>query len=779
MKIEDSILTNLNDEDIRELHELEDGTSVYEIGPSQEEEAEEPDSFYGNLAGTVVSDSSLKKLSVFLLEAIDKDREASEKWMKTLKKVKEYLGFDVEDLKSSPFKEATRTFDTTLSNALIRYYANIRSELLPNAGPVGYRLKGYPTEELEEKGEKARDFLNNHLLRVDKDFYPNYERFLMHLGFDGSSCRKIYLDKALNRPISRFIPAEDFIIDADCNSISDSQRITHILHLSKRDILLNQQNGTYRNVDLPYLKTMENTDEVLKNESNFEKKDVDLSVYEKRSLFPIYECHVYLNLDDFSDRKDIDEKSIPLPFIVILDPNSKEILSICRNWREEDPNKNRINYFVLYNYLIGFGIRGLGLAHMLGSNAISLTTILRELIDAGKFQNLPGGLRKQGASKQQQNNIVIGPGEFVQVDTFGEDLEKVFMPLPYSGPSQALSALSDRVITQTKELGATGELGMLDSREAIAPSTLIMALENNNKIQSVISESIHCSFNQELQLIYDIFKNTLDDDFSEYINGKEITLNDFVDEIEIIPVSNPSSNSTIHKLVRAQSMLETAMMAPDQHNMYEVFKYNYKAQGIPETEIDRILPDPTNSETEEVLAMDPLTENLNILAGKPVQAAKWQDHPSHKLIHGLWAEQNADKPEVQAAIVAHIKEHEAMEYLVQMEQILGYELPPLQELMNPEVQNHIAFTIAQNINQTMDANAPPAPIDPNQLIIADIQQKEKQAEIQERIANMKAETDVFKTQMDFEKHKAKIESEEDIAILKAETELTRQEMQNG
>jgi hypothetical protein len=779
MKTQEDVLADLDDQDIRELYELEDGTSVYEIGPPEKEEVEEEGSFYRNLAGTVVKDSALKKLSVFLLEAISKDVDASDKWIKSLKKVKEYLGFDVEDLKNSPFKEATRTYDTTLANALLKYYAHIRSELLPNTGPVGYRLNGNTSEDLEEKGEKVRDFLNNYLLRVDKAFYADYERFLLHLGFNGSSCRKIYYDKFLNRPMARFITAEDFIIDADCNSINDSQRITHVLHLSKRDILLNQQNGIYRDVELPFLKTMETSDEVLKNESSTEKENVDLSVYEKRSLFPIYECHVYLNLDDFNDSNNIDENSIPLPFIVIIDPNSKEILSICRNWKEQDPNKERINYFVLYNLMAGFGIRGLGFAQMLGSNAISLTTILRELIDAGKFQNLPGGLRKQGASKQQQNNIVIGPGEFVQVDTFGEDLEKVFMPLPYSGPSQALSALSDRVIEQTKELGATGELGMLDSREAIAPSTLIMALENNNKIQNVISESIHCSFNQELQLIYDIFKQTLDDDFSEYVNGREITINDFVDEIEIIPVSNPSYNSTIHKLVRAQSMLETAMMAPDQHNMYEVFKYNYKAQGIPETEIDKILPDPAAELSEEILPLDPVTENLNIAAGKPVKAAKWQDHASHELMHGIFAEQNADKPELQAEALAHIKEHQAMRYLIQMEQILGYELPSLEELTDPEVQNHIAFTLAQNINQTVDENTPPPPIDPNQLILADIQQKEKQAEVQERIANMKAETDVFKTQMEFEKSKAKIESEEDIAVLRAETELIKQGIQNG
>lgn len=776
--IYNNILANLDDEDIRELEELEDGSTVYEIGRDEEEDVTESGSFYGNLAGNVVKESALQKLSAYLLDAIDKDIEASQGWMNTLKRVRGFLGFDVEDLKNSPFKEATRTYDTTLANTLLKYYAHTRSEFLPNTGPVGYTVPNNPSEELDEKGSRVKDFLNNYLVRVDKAFYPDFERFLLHLGFNGSSCRKVYFDKFLKRPIARFITAEDFIIDADCNSISDSQRITHVLHLSKRDILLNQQNGTYRNVDLPYLKSSENSDEVLKKESD--KDNVNLSVYEKRSLFPIYECHVYLNLDDFNDSNNFDEKSIPLPFIVILDPNSKEILSICRNWREEDPNQERINYFVLYNLMTGFGIRGLGFAQMLGSNAISLTTILQVLIDAGKFQNLPGGLRKKGLSKQQQNDLIIGPGEFVEVDTL-EDLDKSFMPLPYSGPSQALSNLSDRVIAQTKELGSTSELGMLDSREAISPSTLIMALEKNNKIQNVISESIHCSFNQELQLIYDMFKRTMDNDFSEYINGHEVTIDDFVDEIEIIPVSNPSVNSTIHKLVRSQAMLETSMMAPDIHNQYEVFKYTYKAQGLPESEIDKILPNPNiaEKEKEEVLSLDPISEDLNMLAGKPVKAAKWQAHDAHKLIHGLFAEENADKPQVQAAVMAHIKEHQALEYLVKMEQILGYELPPLEEILNPEVQNQIALSIAEHMNETMKENEAPQPIDPNELLLADIRQKEQQTIVQKEVANLRAETDVFKAQLEFEKQKAKIESEEDIAILRAETELMKQNIQSN
>ncbi len=772
--IRNNILDALDDEDIRELEELEDGSTVYEIGKPRQEEVN--DSFNKNLADTTVRDNALKKLSVFLLESIDKDIEASEKWMKTLKKVREYTGFEIEDEKDSPFKEAARTYDTTLGNAIIRNYVTLRAEFLPPEGPVGYVINGYSSEELEDRGDKMRRFFNNYLVRKDKGFYPDYEKFIFNLGFDGSSCRKVYYDKFLKLPIARFIRAEDFIIDADCNSVSDSQRITHVLHLSKREILLNQQNGSYRDVELPFLKTSENSDELNQKITNSSKDDVNLNVYEKRSLFPIYECHVYLNLDDFNDNNDIDEKSIPLPFIVILDPNSKEILSIRRNWEEDDEKKEKINYFVFYNTLAGFGIRGLGLAHLLGSNAISLTTLLRILTDAGKFQNLQGGLRKKGI-KQQQNNITIGAGEFVEVDTGGEDLEKVFMPLPYSGPSQALIELMKGITEQTRELGSTTEMGMMDSKEAISPATAMLFLDKNNAIKNAISRSIHHSFSEELELIYNIFKKTIPDDFSEYIDGEEITIDDFRDEIKIIPIADPSNNSTVHRVMKAQSIMEAAMSAPELHNMHEVYKLNYKAQGISEKEIEKILkPDPEDEKPEDVLPLDPISENLNIMDNKPVKAARWQNHAAHIVVHGTFGEEN---PDFQSQIMAHIQEHKAEEYVLKMEQMLGYELPSIEELQDPEIQNTIALAIADKINDSQEQNEVPPPIDPNELLMADIRQKEEENAIRERIANLKAEVDVFKSQLDFEKQKAKIESDEDIAKLRAETELAKQEVIDG
>jgi len=763
------------DQDIREIEELEDGSTVYEVGPPKKEQIDN-DSFYDNLASTF-PESARSKLSTFLLEAIEQDTEARQDWLDSVLKVKQYLGFSLEDLHEVPFKQSSRTFDTTLSTALIRFYATTRAELLPQSGPAGYRINGQSSPELEEKGELNRDWLNYFLTVKDQAYYSDFERFLLYLGLYGSGFKKVYYDKLTSRPLSRFISPEDFVIDGDCTSILESGRLTHILHLSKREIIQSQQNGIYREVELPYLKTGENNEESEDISGKNNKDDIDINVYSKRSLFPVYEIHTYLNLEDFTESgvSSTKEETLPLPYIVTIDKISKEILAIRRNWKEDDPEQKRKNYFVQYNYLPGFGVYGIGLAHLLGTNAITLTKLLRQLVDAGSFKNLPGGLRSKGF-KQQNNDIIVGPGEFVAVDTGGIPLSEAFMPLPYSEPSQALRELRLEIVDQCKELGSTSEMGMLNSREDIPTGTTLALLETNNRIQSAVLRSIHGSFSYELQLIDKLFRETLESEsFSFGEREQRITANDFLEEVKIIPISDPAVNSSVQRIIKAQEVLRTAEGSPDMHNMREVLKLNYEAQGLSSEEIDKILvPSP---ESEEVMPLDPVSENLNILSGKGVSAALWQDHAAHKLVHGIFAEEH---PDLQATLMAHITEHEAYEYLVKMQELIGQELPPLEEIQNPQIQNAIANSVARGLEEIgATGSNEQQPVDPNSLLMADIAQKQAEVEAKERIANLKAETDVFKAQLEFEKEKAKIESNEDIAELKSETEITKTEVKNN
>lgn len=756
----------ISTENITPVEELEDGSTIYEVG-EPEIEPNSDNSFYTNLAEDM-TDSSRHKLSTYLLEQIDEDIEARKDWLTSVQKVKEYLGFSLEDLKDIPFAQSTRTFDTTLSTALIRFYATTRAELLPQSGPAGFKIQGEVSEELEKKGELIRNWLNYFLTVKDYTYYSDFERFLLYLGLYGSGFKKVYYDKLSNRPISRFIMPEDFVIDGDCTSVLESERLTHILHLSKREIILKQQSGIYRECELPYLKGIDASDE--DDDTDAKKKDgIDLSAYTKQSLFAIYEVHTYLNLDDFTDSSDSKNSTeVPLPYVVTIDKISKEILAIRRNWDEQDEERKRTNYFVQYNYLPGFGVYGIGLAHLLGSNAITLTKLLRQLVDAGSFKNLPGGLRTKGF-KQQNNDLIVGPGEFVEIDTGGVPLSEAFMPLPYSEPSQTLRELRLEIVNQCRELGSTSELGMLESKEDIPTGTMLAALENNNRIQSAVLRSIHHSLSYELQLIEKLFRDTLEyEEFSFGENRQSIAAEDFTSEVKIIPVSDPSVNSTIQKIIKAQEVLRTAEALPNLHNMKEVLRINYEAQGLSSEEIDKILP---ADEEQEVLPLDPITENINILMGKGVSAAMWQDHAAHKMVHGTFTEQH---PELQAQIMAHITEHEAYEYLIKMQQMIGSELPSLEEIQNPDIQNAIALAAAGGLDASGEASSSVQdPIDPNELILADIKQKEEEVKAKERMADKKLEFDTFKTQLDFEKEKAKIESNEDIAELKAETELKK------
>lgn len=751
--------------DIRKIEDLEDGSSVYEIGPEIPNVYN--DDFDANIALSMPQ-SALKKLSSFLLEAIEKDLKSRENWLTSVEKVKTYLGFSLEDFEDGKYKdrEFTRTFDSTLSTALIRFYATTRAELLPQSGPAGFKINGENFAELEKEGDYRRDRLNNYLTITDGGYYSDFEKFLLYLGLYGSGFKKVYFDKILNRPISRFISPIDFIVNADCTSILDSTRITHELHLSKREIILNQQNGIYRDVELKYLKGSGDSD----NTDEGEIKDgIDIGAYKDgRSLSSIYEIHTYLNLDDFTNLSiNNTELQVPLPYTVGVDKISTEILYIRRNWNPDDSERKAINYFVQYNYLPGFGIYGIGLAHLLGSSAINATTILRQLIDAGKFANLRAGLKVKGFAPQK-NDITVGPGEWAEMDTAGLPLEQGLMLLPYPEPSQTLRELMLGIVDQMKELGSTSELGMLDSREDIAAGTAMAFVEINNRIQSSVLRSIHNSLGQELRLLDELLN--MDSEISK--------------EIEIIPASDPSVNSTLQRIMKADSMVQLAMQAPEIHYMTEVFRFNYEAKGLDKRDIDRILkPSPEEME-QEILPLDPISEYMNILLGKPVKAAIWQNHPAHILCLGVFSQRPEiqNKPEAMNALLALITEHQALQFLIEMQQLLGVELPPLDQLQDPQVQNSIALALAENLENSgatqIQQNGSSTP-DPNAILMAEIEAKQAETAAKERIANTRAETDIFKAQLDFEKEKAKIESNEDIAQLKAETELLKQEYSNG
>lgn len=752
---------NISDEDITAVEELEDGSTVYEIGKPEVSESK-PDKFDDNLA-LKMKDETLKKISSYILDCLEEDIEARQPWLDIHNKVKKYLGHNLEDLTDSPFTQACRTFDTTLSTALIRFCATSRSELLPESGPCSYKIVGQSNDELDDIAKTRSQWLNYFLTIKDSAYYKDYEKSLYYIGFYGTVIKKVYYDDILKQPISRFILPENFLINIDCTSILESDRLTHILKLSARDILINQKNKIYRDIELPYLKVDGGNNNDDMDDSNKPETNslINIDNYAQRTLHDVYESHIYLNLETFEPNYNSDEISeVPKPYIVTLDKESKEILCVKRNWKKEDDTFTRRKYFVAYQYFTGFDIWGLGLARMSGTNAIAVTNMLRQTIDAATYQNLPAGFIQKGTSKQQKTDITLGAGQWQFLDGPG-NIKDLFSPLPSNGPSQALMQLRQEVIGQMQDQLSTTELGMMQSKEDIPTGTAIAFLEESNKIQSSVLKSLHVSFSEELRLLDDIFKEVVDrEEF--FINGENyiITKEHFIDSVQIIPVSDPSVNSNIQRIMRAEAVFQTAMQMPDKVNAIEVLKMIFKAQGLSTDVIESLIV-----QENEVQPTDPVTENMNMMQNKPVKAGLDQNHDAHIVVHSAVDNDQAK---------AHIQEHAAMKFMLQMQQEMDIDLNQI-DPNDLEMQNMIAIKAAHaveslGLNKHMDEDDE---LNPNALLKADIDQKREHSNIQKEIADMKLEGDVFKTQLHFEETKEKLKADKEKALLEARIEIEK------
>lgn len=754
---------SINLDAINKVEELDDGSSVYEIGDREPERIKD-DKFHSNLALNM-KDGMLKKLAEYVLDAIDEDIEARQPWLDLHNKLKKYTGYDGEDLSSIPFAQACRTVDSTLSTAIIRFCASSRAEMLPESGPAGFKVFGQQSEELEEIASVRSQWLNYYLTVKDSEYYRDYEKFIYYLGFYGTIIRKVYYDNILKMPLSRFILPENFLVNIDCSSILDSDRLTHILKLSAREVLANQKSKIYRDVELPYLKVGGSEDDTYSSEEEAETKNsnsvIDLDVYSQRSLHDVYESHIFLNLETFEDGYNSDEiKEVAKPYIVTIDKESREILRIERNWKETDKEFKRRKFFVAYQYYTGFDIWGQGLARMAGNGAITVTNMLRQTIDAATYQNLPAGFIQKGTTKQQITDITLGAGQWKFIEAAG-DIRNMFAPLPANGPSQALMQLRQEIIGQMQDQLSTTELGMMDSREDIPTGTAVAFLEEKNKIQSAVLKSLHVSFSEELRLLDDIFKEVIDrEEF--FINGEEyiITKDHYIDSVQIVPVSDPSINSTIQRVMKAEAVLQTAMQLPDKINTLEAVKMIFKAQGLSQDEIDNLI-----MSEQEVEPRDPITENMDLMQSKPVRAGIEQNHDAHIVVHSAVDNE---------ASAAHIQEHTALKFMLQMQNEMGIDLSQI----NPEdveMQNELALKAAEAITRlglgnNVDENKQ---LDPNELIRQEIEQKREESMIRKQIADDQLEADTFKTQLHFEETKQKLKLEKEKALLEAKIEMEK------
>ena len=716
------------------------------VSPLFGEEGSAMTDHQANLAETLDS-SDLSTLASELLDAYDSDKDSRKDWLETFTKGLDLLGIKTTE-REEPFPGATGVHHPLLAEAATQFQAQSYKELLPPGGPVKTRAMGAETPEIMAQSQRVKEFMNYEITEVMKEYDPEMDSLLFYLPLAGSAFKKVYYDNLLGRATSRLVKAEDLVVAYETTDLETSPRFTHAMTLTGNDLKKLQMNGTYReteigeaDADLDYNEAKEKIDEL-------QGLSPSMTDYDEYSVL---EMHVNLELSEE------DDYGFAVPYVVTILEEKSEILSIRRNWSQEDELFNKKEYFVHYKFLPGLGFYGFGLIHMIGGLTKSATSILRQLVDAGTLSNLPAGFKARGMRVQGEDEP-LRPGEFRDVDVPGGVIRDALMPLPYKEPSNVLSTLLGTIIDSGRRFASIADMNVGDiGSQQLPVGTTVAMLERGTKVMSAIHKRMHYAQKKEFRLLAGIFSKSLPPVYPYDVPGasREVKSTDFDDRVDILPVSDPNIFSMAQRVMLAQQELEMARAAPELHDLREAYKRMYEALEV--KNIDGILPP-----KEEVPARDPITEQQAALTGQPIQAYIFQNHDAYITSHQSFLQ----NPMVQqnktalTTIQANIQEHQAMKYKQQIEQAMGQPLPEMgQGQMPPEVMNQIATQAAQATQQVtgqMQALAEAEQLKAQQAQVQPLVQL-KQAEIQQ-----KAQSDQARAEIDV----AKIQSTEAIAEMK-------------
>jgi len=731
-----------------EITEMDDGGVEIDFDP--ELDVEEEATHDSNLA-LYMDDTALNGVGEMLLSGVEEDRQSRAEWETTMSEGIKLMGLKIED-RQTPFKGACGVYDPLLAEAVVRWQAVACGELLPAAGPVKTQVIGVANEQLDAQASRVKDFMNLYLTELAPEFYEEFDQMLFWLALVGSTFKKVYQDRLLGRPVSRFVLPDNFIVAYGTTDLETSPRYCHITPMTRRNFRLAQLAGVYRDIKVGDPQP-DDTDQTPIQAQVDGVQGVEPGA-EGTEEYKIYEVYADLNLEGYEN-----EDGIPLPYIVTIEEGSRKVLSIYRNYEEDDPTFQRESSFVHYKLMPGVGFYGLGYAHLLGNSAKTATSIRRQLIDAATLNNFPGGLRVKGM-RLDDNNIGIGPTEFREIDTGGMPIQNAIMTMPYKEPSQVSLALLKETYESARNLANTAEIAVGEGRQDAPVGTTVALMEAATRLQSATLKRAHKAFNRELKMIANLFGKYLPDEPYPFpVRGgmSAIMREDFSNNIDVIPVSDPNISSSAQRMMRAEALLRFATQQPDQHNLREAYRQMYVEMGIPEEKIELLLL----PEQAKPRPLDPLSENQNALTGKPLVAGAYQDHDAHIAAHAPIAEENP-------ALQAHINEHLALKMRVQVEQIIGQPLPPPGQPLPPEIENQLAAMVAQAMQQLAPSYKaqPPGP-DPMLQV--------EQMKVQQRDADSKldAQVDMAKAQLEAQTDAEDRASRERIAAMKLQSEALR------
>jgi len=697
-----------------------------EIDPDAE------DDFYENLASKI-DPNELQSLGNTLLEDIRSDIDSRKDWEKTYKEGLTLLGLQYEE-RTEPWEGACGVFHPMITEAVVRFQSETIMETFPAAGPVKTKILGKETREKEDAAARVKHDMNYELTERMPEFRMEHERMLWNLPATGSAFKKVYYDPSLQRQTSIFVPAEDVIVPYGASSLDTAERATHRMYKTKNEIRKLQVAGFYEDIELgDPPKTKNDIQERKDKETGLNSLNDD--------RFLLYESHVNLDLLGYEDEEDGEPTGIAIPYVVTLMAHSGEVLSVRRNFYEDDETKAKRDHFVHYVYIPGFGFYGFGLFHLIGGFAKSATSIMRQLVDAGTLSNLPGGLKSRGL-RIKGDDTPISPGEFRDVDIGSGALRDNILPLPYKEPSATLYQLLGTIVEEGRRFAATADMKVSDMSAQAPVGTTLAILERMLKVMSAVQARVHYAFKRELQLLAAIIRDYTDNTYDyEPEEGTRHAKKSDYDMVEIIPVSDPNAATMSQRVVQYQAVVQLSQTAPQIYNMPELHRQMLETLGIKNAA--KLVP--TEDDQKPV---DPVTENMNVLKGKPVKAFLYQDHEAHISVHTSAMQdpqmaaligQNPKAQMMFAAMQAHIAEHVGFAYRNQIEQQLGIPLPsPEDELPEAlELQvSRLTAEAARRVLANSQAQAAQQKIQQDaQDPVLQMQQQEmqiKQAEVQRK-----------------------------------------------
>ena len=768
----------------------EDGSAEL-VDPNQqgEEVLTEEYSHTANLA-EILSDAALGEISSDILSKIEEDIDSRGEWEDALAKGLNLLGINYEE-RDEPFAGASGVTHPLISESVTQFQAQAYKEMLPAGGPIRTAVVGMESPETLAQATRVKNFMNYYVTEIMEEYDPDMDQMLFYLPLSGSTFKKVYFDPSRQRAISKFIPAEDLVVNYSASDLQTAERVTHVTEMSENDIIKMQMATFYRDVDLS--RNYDGEDGEVKDKIN---EIQGIRPTGEDDMYTIYECHTYLDLEGFEDT-DIqgEQTGLKLPYIVSIDKNSGEVLSIVRNWDEEDPLRKPTQYFIHYKFLPGLGFYGFGLVHMIGGLSRAATSILRQLIDAGTLSNLPAGFKSRG-TRIKNDDEPIQPGEFRDIDAPGGDVRSSFLPLPYKEPSGTLAQLLGVLVESGRRYASIADANIQDVNQQMPVGTTVALLERGSRVMSAIHKRMHYAQKKEFRLLAEIISETIDAYPYPQNVPAEILPQDFDSRIDVLPISDPNIFSMAQRMSLAQTQLQLAQSNPEVHNLREAYRRMYEALEV--KDIDAILkPEP------QAQPMDPAAEHAALLKGEPIQAFPGQNHDAHIAAHTQFMAMPLIKnnPLVFSFTLGNIQERISLKATEEVQMMLQQQMqefvqqqvaagmPP--EMIQPpqmgeeQIQAMISAKVAEITVDLAPALMPEDPQDPLvgirqaevQIAAADQQRKSQKDQVDAMLDQAKMAQQAqqaqerLQTQRDIAEDRAavnreRIETQEDIAVMR-------------